>query len=52
MGRFFYHSYICHGVTFILLSFNEKEKENRNLIRYMCVCEYINSLLKYSMKII
>jgi len=43
---FFYHSYLCHGVTFILLSFNEKEKKNRNLIRYICVCEYINLVLK------
>jgi hypothetical protein len=46
MGSFFYHSYICRGVTFILLSFNEKEKKNRNFIRYMCVCEYINSIKK------
>jgi hypothetical protein len=30
---------------------HEKEKKNKNLLRYMCVCEYINSLLKYSMKI-
>jgi len=52
MGRFIYHSYLCHGITSILLSFNEKEKKNRNLVRYMCVCEYINSLKKISMKII
>ncbi len=52
MGRFFYHSYFCHGVTFIFLSFKEKEKKNRNLVRYIYVCEYINSLKKYSMKII
>jgi hypothetical protein len=51
-GKVFYHSYLCHGVTFILLSFNEKEKKNRKLLRYMCVCEYKNSLKKYSMKII
>jgi hypothetical protein len=31
---------------------HEKEKKNRNLLRYMCVCDYINSLKKYSMKII
>jgi hypothetical protein len=29
---------------------HEKEKKNRNLLRYMCVCEYINSFKKYSMK--
>jgi hypothetical protein len=46
MGRFFYHSYLCHIVTFILFSFNEKEKKNKNLVRYMCVCEHINSLKK------
>jgi hypothetical protein len=52
VGRFLYHSYLCHGDTFILLSFNEKEKKNKNLIKYMCVCEYLNSFKKYSMKII
>jgi hypothetical protein len=30
----------------------EKENKNRKILKYMCVCEYINSLLKYSMKII
>jgi len=29
-GKVFYHSYLCHGVTFILLSFNEKEKKIGN----------------------
>jgi hypothetical protein len=31
---------------------HEKTKKNRNLLKYMCVCEYINSFKKYSMKII
>ncbi len=51
-AKVFYHSYLYHKITFILLSFNEKEKENKNLVRYVCVCEYINSLKKYSMKTI
>jgi hypothetical protein len=33
-------------------SIHEKEKKNRNFLTYMCVCEYINSLKKYSIKII
>jgi hypothetical protein len=52
VGRFFYHSYLCHGITFIFFSFDEKEKKNKNFLRFMCVCEYINSLKKYFMKII
>jgi len=39
-GKVFYHSYLCHGVTFIFLHSNEKEKKNKNLLIYMCVCEH------------
>jgi len=31
---------------------HEKKKKNKNLLKYMCVCEYINPLEKYSIKII
>jgi len=31
---------------------HEKKKKNKNLLKYMYVCEYINPLEKYSIKII
>jgi len=40
VGRFFYHSYLCHGATFIFLYSKEKEKKNKNLLIYVCVCEH------------
>ncbi len=52
MGRFFIiHTFAMESPSFSSPLIHEKEKKNKNLLRYMCVCEYINSLLKYSMKI-
>ncbi len=51
MGRFFIiHSFAMESPSLTFLLIHEKEKKNRNLLKYMCVCEYINSFKKYSMK--
>jgi hypothetical protein len=52
MGRFFIiHIFAMESPSFSSPLIHGKEKRNRNLFKYMCVCKYINSLLKYSMKI-
>jgi hypothetical protein len=53
VGRFFIiHTFAMESPSCFSLLIHEKEKKNKNLLRYMCLCEYINSLLKYSMRII
>jgi hypothetical protein len=52
-GEVFYDSYLCHGITYILLSFNGKKK--RKIGNSLDICVYVNTkihLKKYSMKII
>jgi hypothetical protein len=45
VGRFFIiHTLAMESPSFSFPLIHEKEKKNRNLLRYMCVCEYINSL--------
>jgi hypothetical protein len=53
MGRFFIiQIFAMESPSFSSPLIHEKKKKNRNLLRYICVCEYIKSLKKYSMKII
>jgi hypothetical protein len=42
-GKVFNHSYFYQGINFIFLSLMKKEKKNKNLFKYICVHEYINS---------
>jgi hypothetical protein len=53
VGRFFIvHTFAMESPSCFSPLIYEKENKNRKILKYMCVCEYINSLLKYSMKII
>jgi len=53
MGRFFIiHTFAMQSPSFSSPLIHEKKKKNRNLLKYMCGCEYINPLEKYSIKII
>jgi hypothetical protein len=53
VGRFFMiHTFAMESPSCFSPLIHEKEKKNKNLLKYMCVCEYINSFLKYCMKII
>jgi len=53
VGRFFIiHAFAMESPSLFSPLIHEKEKRNRNLLRYMCICDYKNSFKKYSMKII
>jgi hypothetical protein len=43
-----YHSYLCHGVTFIIFSFNRWKRKKQHEPPYMCVCVWIH---KFALKI-
>jgi len=51
-GFFIIHTFAMESPSFSSPLIHEKEKKNRNFLKYICVYEYINSFKKYSMKII